>query len=145
MPQKTTSRSGPIRSRSPRPAAAATASRLGGENDVAARLLVGLEPDEAFLFRFFEEVRERTEAIIGFVEARIAALEGLLHHGAPDLFLGAPLGDQRIERANDLVEGLLLLVFGGRCRLLAPFRRSPLLLVLSHEVVVVDELVAVRD
>src|SRR3981189_1081140 len=110
MPQNKTRKSGAITSLSRFPAAAARATfvglagfaageeGLGGADDVAARLFVGLELDEVLLFRFLEEVGKRAEAIVGLVEPGIAALQGLLDHRAPDLLVGAAFGDERLER-----------------------------------------------
>src|SRR6185436_1958428 len=120
---------------------------LSGSDDVAARFLVRVELDEAFLFCFLEKVGEGTEAIVGLVETRVAALERLLDHRAPDLFLGAALGHQRLQRAEHQIEALLLLVLaraGGRG--FPPLAGGAArLLVLAHQIVVVDELVAVGD
>src|SRR6185503_12195977 len=148
MPQKSTLSPGAMTSRSVLPRAFWSSAALGRPDDVAAGLLVRLELDEAALLRFLEEVREGLEAIVGLVESGFAALERLLDHRAPDFLALAALGDERVERLEHQVEGLLLLVAfllpgGGR---LAPlFRRAALLLVLAHQVVVVDELVAVGD
>src|SRR3954466_4116613 len=141
MPTKRTRRPGPMTSRMPLSLQARSSARLGGRKDVAAGPLVGGELDEAFSSGFFEEIGEGTEAIVRLVEAGIAALERLLHHRAPDLLLGAALGGERFQRAEHLVEGFLLLVLAGAGGpgFLALFRRAALLVVLAHEVVVVDE------
>src|ERR1700694_5563209 len=116
MPQNNTRKSGAITSLSRFPAAATSSALpgfgcfargdevLSGADDVAARFLVGLELDEVLLFRFLEEVGKRAEAIIGLVETGVAALEGLLDHRAPDLFVGAALGDERLEGGKHQVE-----------------------------------------
>ena len=71
---------------------------------VAARLVVGFELDEVAFLRLQQEVVERAEAVIRFVEARLAALQRLLDHRAPDLFLGAAFVGQRFDRFDDEVE-----------------------------------------
>src|SRR5215212_4339674 len=110
MPQNRTLSSGPITSRRPLPAAACSSALLGGPDHVAAGLLVGLELDEASLFGFLEELGEPMKAIVRLVEARVPALEGLLHHRTPDALIGVALGHQRFERAQHEIERLLLLV-----------------------------------
>ncbi len=141
-------------------------------DDVAARLLVALERDGAALLRRFQQRVERTKAVIGLVEPGLAALQRLLDHRAPDLFLAAALGGERFERLRDqldrfgapffiaLLRGRLRLArrrlrrrlrFAARSRLRfaagrlwrGAARRRPLLL--AHQVVVEDELVAVGD
>src|SRR5437868_345912 len=126
MPTNRTRSPGAITSRRPLPSEASSCARLGGAtepldgpDDVAAGLAVLLELDEAFFFRIFEQVRECLVAVVGLVEARIAALERLLHHRAPDLLVGAALGDERLESAEHLVVSLLLLFFSRRGRVLA--------------------------
>src|SRR5579859_3234008 len=145
MPQNSTLSLGAMTSRSFFPRAAASSSTLGGPDEIAAGLLVRLELDEALVLRFFEKVRERLEPVIRLVETRLPPLECLLHHRAPDFFPFAALGNERVQGLDDQVERLLLLVLcrGGT---FAPLLRSTaLLLVLPHEVVVIDELVAVGD
>src|SRR5918992_1616512 len=110
MPQKSTLRPGAITSWRRFPRAAASAALSGRTQDVAARLLVRLKPDQPLLARLLQQVRECPVAVVGLVEARVAALEGLLHHRAPDLLVGAALGDQGFERAEQQVVGFLLFV-----------------------------------
>src|SRR3982751_3254775 len=112
MPQKSTLRSGPITSRSVFTRAASSSAGVGLRcpDEIAARLFIGLELDEAALFRVLEEVRECLEAIVGLVEAGLPALERLLDHRAPDFLALAPLGDERVQGLDEKVEGLLLLV-----------------------------------
>src|SRR5690242_12475877 len=124
MPQKSTFSPGRMTSRRRLPRAAASsaalgrrAGALGRRDDVAARLLVRLEADEAFLLGIFQEVGERAEAVVRLVEAGHAALQRLLHHGAPDALALAALGDEGVQRLEQHVEGLLLLVLAGRRRL----------------------------
>src|SRR5262249_19717251 len=143
MPTKSTRRSGAMTSAIALPSAARSSARVGlcRPDEVAARLLVRVKLDQAFLARFLEQVGEAAEAVVGLVEAGVAALQRLLDHRAPDLLLRAALGLQRFQRAEHQVEGFLLLVAaaaGGR-RLAPLLRRAPLLLVLAHQVVVVDE------
>src|SRR5436309_5276832 len=145
MPQTSTLSPGAITSRSCLPRAAARSEALGGLDEVAARFLVRLELDEAPLLRFLEEIGERLEPIVGLIESGLTALERLLDHRAPDLFARAALGDERVQRLEHQVERLLLLVFAGGRRFAALLRRAALLLVLAHQVVVVNELIAVGD
>src|SRR4051812_545372 len=100
MPQKSTRRPGPITSGIDSPWAAASCAGLGRPDDVAARFFVRLKLDQAFLLRFLEKICERPEAIVSLVEARIASLERLLDHRAPDFLVGAALRDERFERAE---------------------------------------------
>src|SRR6185436_10519211 len=119
MPTNRTSRRGAMTSRMPLPAAAASSAELGRPQDVAARLLVRLKLDQSLVARLLEQVGERAVAVVGLVEAGVAALERLLDHRAPDLLVGAALGDQRLQRAEQEVERLLLLVLARRGGLLA--------------------------
>src|SRR5688572_16991377 len=151
MPTNSTLSCGAMTSRMPLFAARARSAEsglplLGRLDHVAAGFLVGFELDETLLFGFLEEIGEGTEAIVRLVEARVSALQRLLHHRAPDALVGVALGHERLERAEHQVEGLLLLVTvalvaaGARGRRLAPLlRRAALLLVRAHQVVVVDE------
>src|SRR3977135_2863359 len=153
MPQNSTRKPGAITSGMLLPFAAASCALRGRPDDVAARFLVRVKLDQALLLRFLQEIGEGAKAVVGLVEAGVAALERLLDHRAPDLLVGAALRDERLERAEHHVEGFLLLVAAvalvaaraGRRGLLALLRRAPLLLVGAHQVVVVDELVAVVD
>src|SRR5688500_5491410 len=114
MPQKSTRSPGAITSRRRLLRAASSAARSGRTQDVAARLLVRLKPDQPLLARFLEQIRECTVAVVGLVEPGVPALQRLLHHRAPDLFVGAALGDQGLQRAEQQIERLLLLVVRGR-------------------------------
>src|SRR6185503_14497375 len=148
MPTNRTFSPGAMTSRMPLSLDPRSSARLGRPDDVAAGFLVRLELDEILLFRILEKVGERLVAIVGLVEARIAALQRLLHHRAPDFFLRAALGDERFQGAEHQVETLLLLLLaraGGARRFPAFLCGAALLLVLPHQVVVVDELVAVVD
>src|SRR5436190_15943649 len=145
MPQSSTFSPGAITSRSVFARADSRSAALGRSNEVAARLLVGLELDETAFFRLLEEVGEGLEPIVGLIETGPPALERLLDHRAPDVLALAALGDQRLQRLEKKIEGLLLLVFARRCGFPALFGGAALLLVLAHEVVVVDEFVAVGD
>src|SRR3954447_20145087 len=145
MPTNSTLRCGAITSRSLLLRARSRAARSGRAKDVAARLFVRLKLDQPLVTGFLQQIGERAIAVVSFVEAGIAPLERLLHHRAPDLLVGAALGDQRLERAEEEVIGLLLLVVAGRRGFLALLRRAAFLLVGAHQVVIVDELVAVVD
>src|SRR5262245_328615 len=124
MPTKSTRSRGAMMTRTPLFFAASSCARLGRPYDLAARLLVRLKLDKAFFLGFLEEVGEGTETIVRLVEAGIAALERLLDHRAPDLFFGTALRGESLERAEHLVERLLLLVLAcaGGSRLLTLFR-----------------------
>src|SRR3954468_21417600 len=145
MPTNSTLRCGAITSRSLLLRERSRAARSGRAEDVAARLFVRLKLDQPLLTGFFQQIGECAIAVVRLVEAGIAALERLLHHRAPDLLVGAALGDQRLERAEEEVVGFLLLVVTSRRGFLALLRRPTFLLVGAHEVVVIDELVAVVD
>src|SRR5690348_4866478 len=147
MPTKSTRSPGATTSRMPLPAAAATSAAVGlrGADEIAARFFIRLELDQAFALRLFQQVGERAKAVVRLVEARLPALQRLLHHRAPDALVLAALGDERLQRFHDEVEGLLLLVLARGRRLAALFRRAALLLVRADEIVVIDELVAVSD
>src|ERR1051326_6341589 len=112
MPTKSTRRFGAMTSAMALPSAAASSSRVGlcRPDEVAARLLVRVKLDQAFVAGFLEQIGEAAEAVVGLVEAGVAALERMLDHRAPDLFLRPALGLQRLEGAEHQVEGLLLLV-----------------------------------
>src|SRR5437879_5294439 len=78
----------------------------GTANDVAARLVIALEGDQAALRGFLEQLVERAEAVVALVESRAAALQRLLDHRAPDLVLRAPLGEQGVDGGEHEVERL---------------------------------------
>src|SRR5690242_13868723 len=78
-----------------------------GANDVAARLLVALEREDAAPLGFFEQSVERTKPVVRLGEAGPPALECLLHHRAPDLLFRATLGDQGFDRAGDEIDRLV--------------------------------------
>src|SRR5688572_7428340 len=140
MPQKSTRSPGAITSCRRFVRAASSAARSGRTEDIAARLLVRLKPDQSLLARLLEQIRERAVAVVGLVEPWVTALQRLLHHRAPDLLVCAALGDERLERAEQEIERLLLLVLPGRPCVLALLCRPSLLLLGAHQVVVVDEL-----
>src|SRR5262249_3693405 len=78
-------------------------------NDIAARLVVSLELENAANARFLEQSVERAKAIIGFIKPRLLPLQRLLDHRAPNLVLVAALGDQRLDRFGDQIDRVLLL------------------------------------
>src|SRR4029077_886480 len=123
MPTNSTLRPGPITSRRFLLRELSRVARSGRAEDVAARLLVRLKLDQPLLAGLLQQVGERAIAVVGLVEAGIAALERLFHHRAPDLLVGAALGDQRLERAEQEVVGFLFLVVAGRRGILAAPRR----------------------
>src|SRR5437763_12788767 len=111
MPTKSTRSPGASTSRMPLPAAAASWADVGlcRADEVAARFFIRLELDEAALLGFLEQIREGAEAVVGLVEAGFAALQRLLDHRAPDALALAALGNERVERLQHDVVGLLLL------------------------------------
>src|SRR5688572_27109298 len=145
MPTKSTFRSGAMTSRMPLFAAAARSAALGRLDDVAARLLVRLKLDQPLLAGLLEQVGKGAESVVGLVEAGVPALERLLHHRAPDPLFRSALRRQGFQGAEHEVERFLLLVLPGRRRLAAFLRRAALVLLGAHQIVVVDELVAVVD
>src|SRR5688572_6491455 len=132
---------------------------LGAADHVATGFLIRLERQELARLRLFQQFAEGTEAVVALVEARVTALERLLDHRAPDLLVLVALLGQRVDRVEQQVERFLPAIFVGllclrlwvlrsfrrRFRRLAPRALLLLALVLPHEIVVVDELVAVRD
>ena len=58
-----------------------TAELFDGEDGVAAGFLVGFQLQEVALLGVEEEIVEGAEAVGAFVEAGVAALDGLLDHG----------------------------------------------------------------
>src|SRR5690348_2360410 len=100
MPTNSTRRSGATTSRMPLSAAAARSAAVGlnrGTDEVAARLFIRRELDQAFRFRLLEKIREGAKPIVGLVEAGLSALQRLLHHRAPDALVLAALGHQRVQ------------------------------------------------
>ena len=71
--------------------------RLRRPNNVAAGFFVVLELEQPADRGLFQQTVETLEAVVSLVESGIAALERLLDHRAPDLFLVAALGGQGIE------------------------------------------------
>src|SRR5437764_12259854 len=147
MPTKSTRSLGASTARWPWLAAAGGSAGVGlcGADEVAARFLIRLELDQAALLGFLEEIGEGAEAVVGLVEARLSPLERLLDHRAPDALALAALGNERVERLQHELVGLLLLVLPRGRRLAALLRRAALLLVGAHQVVVIDELFALGD
>src|SRR6266850_3144715 len=115
MPTNSTQRPGPITSRRLLLRELSRVAVSGRAENVPARLLVRLKLDERLLLGFLEELGEAAEAVIGFVEAGLAALERLLNHRAPDALALAALGDERVQRFDQQIEAflLLVLVFAG--------------------------------
>src|SRR5206468_1272913 len=79
-------------------------------DDVAAWFFIALELQHLARLGFVEQLRERRKAVIGLVEAWVAALERLLHHRAPDLLFGAALGNQRLDGLHHQIQRLVGLV-----------------------------------
>src|SRR3546814_12892483 len=95
---------------------------------------------------------EAAKAVVALVEAGLAALQGLLDHRAPDLFLLAALLEKVVDHLGHQIEGLLLQglrAVGLRLVLAAAGAALALGLALrvglADQVVVVDEFVAVRS
>src|SRR5262245_26971790 len=80
-------------------------------DDVAAGLLIGFEFDQLVFLRVLQQIAESAEAIVGFVEAGIAALECLLDHRAPDLFVLIALARQGLDRVEHEIERFLPAIF----------------------------------
>src|SRR4030095_10879492 len=74
---------------------------------VIRRVFVALELDASARRGLFEQPRERPESIIRLVESRVAALQRLLHHRAPDLVFFTPFGDERLDRVRHEIDRLL--------------------------------------
>src|SRR5690349_3539909 len=106
MPQKSTFKPGARTSRSVFARAACRSSGVGlrGPDEVAAGLFVRLEADESLFLGIFEEVGEGAEAVVRLVEARLAALQRLLDHRAPDALALAALRDQGVQRLEQHIE-----------------------------------------
>src|SRR5690606_681260 len=85
----------------------AARARSGGAHLVATRFLVELELDEVAGLRFLEQAVERAESVVALGEARIATLERLLDHRAPDLLFRAALGEQGLVGVDHQVHRLL--------------------------------------
>src|SRR5450755_809439 len=79
-------------------------------NDVTAGFLVALERQQAPRRCLFQKAVEGAKRVIALVEARPAALQRLLHHRAPYLFVFAALGDQGVNGGEDEIKSFLLLV-----------------------------------
>src|SRR5882724_6465037 len=62
--------------------------------DEAARFLVAFQRQQLALFRLFQQRAKGAEAVVGLVEAWLAALQRLLDHRAPDVVFRAALGAQ---------------------------------------------------
>jgi hypothetical protein len=62
--------------------------------DIGAGFLVPAELQQPAGLGFFQQVAEGTEAVAGFAEIGLAALDGFLEHRGPDLAGIAPLGQQ---------------------------------------------------
>ena len=124
----------------------------GAENIGA--LVVATEAEQAAIGRLFKQVAEAAEAVVTLVETRIAALDHFLEHGGPDALAVAAIGHQVDEGGGDDFHrlGLAFLLLLAAPRFL--FRR-PLLalaalaatagLAVAHQVVVINEFVAVGD
>src|SRR5258706_4744064 len=144
MPTKSTLSRGATTSRRALLSAASSSARLGRPDDVAARLLIEIELDQPFGAGVLEQVGKAAVAVVGLVEAGLPALERLLDHRAPDLLARAALRAQRLQGLGHEVESFLLLLAARGRGFLAFFGGAALLLVLAHQVVVVDEFVAIR-
>src|SRR4030067_184943 len=79
-------------------------------DDVAAGLLVVLQLQQATRLRRFQQFAEGAEAVVGLVETGLAALQSLLDHRAPHLFLLAAFLEQILDRFHHQVECFLLLL-----------------------------------
>ena len=74
---------------------------------VAARLLVVSQCQQTAVAGVFEQFVEGPVTVIALGEPGAAPLEGLLDHRAPDLVVGAALGEQGLDGLDREVDGLL--------------------------------------
>ncbi len=132
---------------------------------IGAGFFVAAEFEQAARLRFFEQVAEGAEAVIGFREIGTAALERVFQQRGPDFAGVAALGRERIERLDHHVERLHLARFEFFLALVvadirvgvvagvraARLRRGLALVALgggaalfAHQVIIEDEFVAVR-
>ena len=95
---------------------------------------------------------EGAETVIGLVEARLASFQGLLDHRSPDFFLFATFLEQGLDRFNDQVQCLLLLVVLDLCAVflagLFRHRLAPCaarFLGFAYQVVIEDKIVAIGN
>src|SRR6188768_3510225 len=86
-------------------------------NDVAAGFLISFQIDEAVLLRVFEQITEGAKPIVRLVEARVATLERLLDHRAPDFFILIAFARKRFYGVEHQIERFLLAIFLGLLRL----------------------------
>ena len=125
---------------------------------VRARLLFAADFQEAARLRFFQQVAERAKAIVGLIEIRLAALQGVFQGRGPDLAAVAAFGHQRLEGLDHHLDGARLarvLLFLAAALLVGRAARgagapgvAPCLggtLAFTGQIVVEDELVAVGD
>ncbi len=85
---------------------------------VVPAILVVLQFDQAQAFHFFEQIGEIAVAVVGFVEVRVDAADGLFEHRTPERVV---VEFQRLDDLDQPVDGLLLLV----AFLLRTLGRSP--------------------
>ncbi len=117
-----------------------------------AGLFVTPHVEQTALLRRFEQRTEGAEAIVRFIEIRLAALDRLFQHRRPDLAALTTFGKQRIEGFHRnrhrlgptaLERFLVALVIATIARLgIATWRA---LRRLRHQIIVEDELIAIGD
>src|SRR6056297_219688 len=98
-------------------------SVVGSEafDDVAAGFFVVAQLDLTVRLHLLKQLAEGLETVVALGEPGAAALEGLLDHGAPDLFRLVAVAEQRLDRFQHQVERFLTtLILGAgvarRCR-----------------------------
>ncbi len=126
--------------------------------DIRTRLLFASDLQEPARLGLFQQIAERAEAIVGLVEIRFAALQGVFQGRCPDLAAVAAFGHQRLERLDHHLDrarlaGVLLFLAAallvGRAALgagapgVAPCLGGAL--AFTGQIVVEDEFVAVGD
>ena len=127
--------------------------RLGRRTEDKRSFVITSETQQAATGRIFKQVPESPEAVVVLVEAGIAALDDLLEDGCPDPVAVAPIGHEIDESGMDNLDGLgfaLFLFFATlglffRRTLFALFALRTPCLAVTHQVVVINELIAIGD
>src|SRR5688572_31744681 len=105
------------KSSTPQTGCAAISAGRDAREDVAARLRIELEVDQLAVAGFLEQLPEGLETVVVLVEAGLPALDRLLDHGTPDLFLGIAFRKQVFGRLHQQFDALLAPVIGRSRRL----------------------------
>ena len=121
---------------------------------IGSRLVVPPESKQAAIRRFFKEVAETSEAEVGLVETRVAPLDDFLEHRGPDPLAFATVSNHVGESLGRQLDRLGLARFQLLAAASVLFRRAPLgciaaaaaaAVALAHQIVVINEFVAVGD